>query len=146
MSEVKKKQQDVVIEQVRRGGENIAGQLKMSADVVATIAALAARQIEGVHSLGRSSLISFAKKKTTRGVAAEVGNREAALDLEVIVEYGCNLREVASQLRRRVADEVDRMAGRKVVEVNINVVGVHLPEPDGEPEAPTRPPTAPRVR
>ena len=57
MPEAKKKEQEVVIEEVPRGSAKIAGQIKMSADVVATIAAMAAREIEGVHSLGRSSLM-----------------------------------------------------------------------------------------
>jgi uncharacterized alkaline shock family protein YloU len=83
--------------------------------------------VGGIHALGRSRFISFGEK-LTRGVDVEVGSREAALDLEVIIDYGTNIRDVAAELRKRIAMEVDRMAGRRVIEVNINVVGIHLPE------------------
>jgi uncharacterized alkaline shock family protein YloU len=117
----------VTIEQTPRGEDQIGGKIEMSEDVVATIAALAARQVGGIHALGRSRFISFGEK-LTRGVDVEVGSREAALDLEVIIDYGTNIRDVATELRKRIATEVDRMAGRRVIEVNINVVGIHLPE------------------
>ena len=129
-----------MIEEVPRSENGIAGKLNMSEDVVAKIAGLAARDIKGIHSLGPSRMIPFRSAK--RGVPAEVGQKEAALDLEIVIEYGCNLREVAAVLRKRVAEEVDKMAGRKVVEVNVNVVGVHIPEPDEVPP----PPETRRVR
>jgi uncharacterized alkaline shock family protein YloU len=125
----------VTIEDIPRGGSQIGGKIEMSEDVVATVAALAARQVSGIHALGRSRFISFGES-LTRGVDVEVGSKEAALDLEVIIDYGTNIREVSAELRKRIADEVDKMAGRKVIEVNINVVGIHLPEQE-KPE-PTR--------
>jgi uncharacterized alkaline shock family protein YloU len=132
----------VIIEEIPSRGDRIGGRIQMSEDVVATIAALGARQIKGIHALGRSRFVSFGRK-LTHGVDAEVGSQEAALDLEVIIDYGTNIREVSAELRRRIAEEVDRMAGRKVVEVNISVVGIHLPEaPKQEP--PPEPP--PRVQ
>ncbi|MBW2531226.1 MAG: Asp23/Gls24 family envelope stress response protein [Deltaproteobacteria bacterium] len=110
----------------------------MSQDVVATIAGLAARETPGIHALGRSRLIAFGGDKPSRGVGAEVGNREAALDLEVVIDYGCDIRQVAGQLRERIAAEVDRMAGRKVVEVNINVVGIAMPTGEKKEPPPSR--------
>jgi uncharacterized alkaline shock family protein YloU len=101
----------------------------MSEDVVATIAGMAAREIDGIYALGKGRLISFGDNPG-RGVEAEVGKKEAALDLEVVIEYGCDLREVASILREKVSDQVEMMAGRKVVEVNLDVIDVHLPEKD----------------
>lgn len=128
MAEQKGKQTDkVTIEKRESSAGEIGGDITMSESVVATIAGLAARQIEGIHALGKSRLISFGDSPT-RGVDAEVGSREAALDLDVIIEYGVDLRKVAGSLRKRISDEVDKMAGRQVVEVNINVVDVHLPE------------------
>lgn len=117
----------LTIENIPRGEEQIGGRIEMSADVVATIAGLAARQVAGIHSLGRSRYISFGDDPT-RGIDVEVGKKEAALDLEVIINYGTNIREVAAELRNRIASEVDRMAGRKVIEVNISVVGIKLPD------------------
>lgn len=133
MAEAKGKQAEkVTIEKRESSAGEIGGDITMSEGVVATIAGLAARQIQGIHSLGKSRLISFGDSPT-RGVDAEVGSREAALDLDVIIEYGVDLRKVAGELRKRISDEVDKMAGRQVVEVNINVVDVHLPEKEEPP-------------
>lgn len=123
-----------VIESVEATKDKIGGRIEMSAEVVATVAGLAARNIPGIHSLGKSRLVSFGDDPK-RGIEVEVGSKEAALDLEVIIEYGCDLRKVADQLRKKVADEVNQMAGRDVIEVNLDVVGVHLPEEEGEEKA-----------
>jgi uncharacterized alkaline shock family protein YloU len=142
MAETNPKTKDTVtIEEVPRGAGAIGGKIEMSEDVVATIAALGAKQIEGIYSLGRSRFISFGGG-VTRGVDAEVGSSEAALDLDVVIEYGTNIRDVSTELRNKIAEEVDRMAGRKVIEVNINVVGIHLPEEEVEP----KPEPVPRVQ
>lgn len=133
MAEKKPNKETVTIENIPRGADHIGGKIEMSEDVVATIAGLAARQIPGIHSMGKSSFISFGDDPK-RGVGVEVGTKEAALQLEVIIDYGTNIREVAAELRNRIATEVDRMAGRKVIEVDINVVGIHLPEEEPEPE------------
>ncbi len=107
--------------------DGIRGKITMNEDVVATIAGLAARDIKGIHSLGKSSLINFGDSPT-RGVEAEVGDKQAALDLDVAVNYGCDIKKVAQQLRREIADQVMQMAGRDVIEVNIHVVDIKLPE------------------
>ncbi len=107
----------------------VGGKLEMSEDVVATIANLAASRVKGIHSLGRSGLLGFSLgTDPTRGVDAEVGDKQAALDLEVIIDYGCNIREVSNEIRQIIATEVHKMAGREVIEVNIRVTGIHMPE------------------
>ncbi|MGM0574747.1 MAG: Asp23/Gls24 family envelope stress response protein [Myxococcota bacterium] len=122
-------------------GDGVGGRLSINEAVVATIAGLAARDIPGIAELGTSRIIDFGDSPT-RGVAAEVGDMEAALDIDVVINYGEDLRAVADQLRRKVAAEVDKMAGRQVVEVNINVKDIRLPE--GEQAEPTS--SKPRVR
>lgn len=117
------------------------GRITMSEDVVATIAGLAAREVKGIHSLGRWRLIPFGDNPT-HGVDAEVGSKQAAFDIEAVVEYGADIREVAGRLRSKIATEVDKMAGREVVEVNIHVVGLHMPE-ESAPMPPKH--TPPRV-
>jgi len=119
----------VTIEDTKEDGDG--GKLTLQEDVVATIAGLAAREIKGIHALGKSKLISFGDRPT-RGVEAEVGSVEAAFDLDVTLEYGVDIREVAKNLRARIGEEVNKMAGRRVVEININVVGIHLPEESDE--------------
>ena len=108
---------------------SIPGTIQLGDDVVATIAGLAARDIPGIHALGKSRLISFGDSPT-HGIEAEVGQTEAALDVDVIIEYGADIHEVADELKARIADEVGKMADRKVIEVNIHVVDVQLPEPE----------------
>jgi len=99
-------------------------------EVVSVIARLAAEQVPGIHRLGESSFRSlFPRWRLGRahGVEAEVGMVEAAVDVEIIVEFGFPIREVAAELRDRVISAVETMAGRQVVEVNVYVVDVHVP-------------------
>jgi uncharacterized alkaline shock family protein YloU len=133
-STAKKKGHDdnITLEEVASGDGTVGGQLKMSEDVVATIAGLAAREIDGIASMGGSRFISLGDSPT-RGVEAEVGNVEAALDLDVVIEYGADIHKMAGELRSKIAETVYRMAGRKVKEVNINVVGIEMPK---QPEPP----------
>ena len=118
-----------VLEQTPRGGDKIAGKLEIMDDVIATVAGMAAREVPGIHSLGRSRFFTFGDNPK-RGVAVEEGQEEAAVDLEVIIEHGCDIRKVAGSLRSKVARAIDQMAGKRVVEVNISVVGLELSEPD----------------
>ncbi len=111
--------------------DKIKGTVSLDSGVVATIAGLAAQSVDGVYSLGKSRLFSFGDDPA-RGVGAEVGDTQAALDLEIVVEYGCNIKEVSSEIRERISEQVAKMAGRKVIEINIDVIDIKLPE-DGKP-------------
>jgi uncharacterized alkaline shock family protein YloU len=103
----------------------IAGQITLDEEVVATIAGLAAKEIDGIHSVGKSSWYQFGDDPA-RGVHAEVGQIQAAFDLDVVIEYGYDVREVARKLREKTAAEVAKMAGREVIELNIHVVDIHV--------------------
>lgn len=105
----------------------IQGVITIDENVVSTIAGLAARHVDGIHSVGKSRLVSFGDDPT-HGVHAEVGKKQAAFDLDVIIDYGSDIKKVAEELRQRAAEEVSKMAGREVVEININVVDIHLPD------------------
>ncbi|MFI1457299.1 Asp23/Gls24 family envelope stress response protein [Streptomyces roseus] len=124
------------------------GRTTISDGVVEKIAGLAAREVVGVHAMGSGSGLSRtfgavrdrvpggAKSSVTRGVKAEVGEVQTALDLEIVVDYGVSIRDVARAVRENVISEVERMTGLEVVEVNIAVSDVKLPdEPDEEPES-----------
>jgi uncharacterized alkaline shock family protein YloU len=117
--------------------DGVGGRITLNEDVVATIAGLAARAVEGIHALGKSRLIPFGDSPT-RGVAAEVGSKQAAFDIDVVIDYGRDIRKVASELRQKIASEVNKMAGREVVEVNINVIDIRLPEEEKPPKAEPR--------
>ncbi|GGL82785.1 stress protein [Streptomyces fumigatiscleroticus] len=131
---------------VRRGGGDPGGRGRTTiADgVVEKIAGLAARDVVGVHAMGSGLSRTFGavrdrvpggSKSVTRGVKAEVGEVQAALDLEIVVEYGVSIADVARDVRENVITAVERMTGLEVVEVNIAVSDVKLPEEeDEEPE------------
>ncbi|MBD3578926.1 MULTISPECIES: Asp23/Gls24 family envelope stress response protein [Streptomyces] len=123
------------------------GRTSIADGVVEKIAGMAAREVPGVHAMGSGSGMSRtfgavrervpggAKQSVTRGVKAEVGEVQTALDLEIVVEYGVAIRDVAGAVRENVVAAVERMTGLEVVEVNIAVSDVKLPdEPDDEPE------------
>lgn len=116
------------------------GTITMSEDVVATIAGIAARDVKGIHSLGGWRLIPFGSNPA-HGVGAELGAKQAAFDIDAVVDHGVDIRDVASRLRAKIAEEVDKMTGREVVEVNIHIVGLHMPEDT----APTPSRHSPRV-
>ncbi|MYS06833.1 Asp23/Gls24 family envelope stress response protein, partial [Streptomyces sp. SID6041] len=73
-----------------------------------------------------------------RGVKVEVGERQAAIDLELVVEYGVPITDVAQDVRENVIVAVERITGLEVVEVNISINDVHLPEDDHEIAADSR--------
>ncbi|GHH94468.1 Asp23/Gls24 family envelope stress response protein [Streptomyces capillispiralis] len=131
----------------RRGGGDPAtrGRTTISDGVVEKIAGLAARDVLGVHAMGSGLSRTFGavrdrvpggSKSVTRGVKAEVGEVQTALDLEIVVDYGVSIADVARDVRENVVAAVERMTGLEVVEVNIAVSDVKLPdEEDEEPES-----------
>ena len=111
------------------------GKTFIADDVVSVIARIAAEQVEGIHQLGESSFRGMLGIGKHRGIEAEVGFKEAAVDIEVIVEYGYPIKTVADQLREAVIESVEYMTGRKVIEVNVNVVDVYIPKIESKGKA-----------
>lgn len=105
----------------------IGGVINLNDDVVATVAALAAKSIEGIASVGRTSRLALSDRPS-RGVEVEVGETQAAFDLDIGVDYGYDIRQLAEKLRKKTAEEVMKMTGREVVELNVHVVDIKLPE------------------
>ncbi|MDX2699915.1 Asp23/Gls24 family envelope stress response protein [Streptomyces ipomoeae] len=128
----------------RRGGGDPAtrGHTTIADGVVEKIAGLAARDVLGVHAMGsglsrtlgavRDRVPGGSTKSVTRGVKAEVGEVQTALDLEIVVDYGVSISDVARAVRENVVAAVERMTGLEVVEVNIAVSDVKLPEEEEE--------------
>ncbi|RZB13311.1 Asp23/Gls24 family envelope stress response protein [Streptomyces sp. F001] len=114
------------------------GKTTIADGVVAKIAGMAAREVPGIHSLGagmaralgavRDRVPGGGASGVTRGVKVEVGERQAALDLDVMVDYGFSIVDVAGDVRVNVISAVERMTGLEVVEVNLVVDDVYLPE------------------
>lgn len=109
--------------------------------VVQKIAGLAAREVPGVYELGGGAARAFgavkgripgASASAGQGVSVEVGQKQAAVDLQMLVEYGVSIPELAKDVRNNVIDAVEQMTGLEVVEVNINVNDVHIPADDSD--------------
>lgn len=102
--------------------------VKIADEVVGVIAGIAASEVEGVAGMSGSVVggISemFGKKSLNKGVRVEVGERQAAVDLYVVIEYGVRIPEVAQRVQENVKRAVESMTGLEVVEVNIHVQGV----------------------
>ncbi|MEU8589508.1 Asp23/Gls24 family envelope stress response protein [Streptomyces sp. NPDC048664] len=117
------------------------GRTTITDGVVAKIAGVAAREVPGIHNLGAGMAraigamrerVPGAGGSVTQGVKVEVGESQAALDLDVVVEYGVPIVEVARDVRTDVIGAVERMTGLEVVEVNVTVDDVHLPDDEEE--------------
>lgn len=127
----------VVAQPARLADETAQGKTTIAASVVQKIAGIAAREIPGVHSMGTGTSRAFGALReripgggtsSTPGVAVEVGEKQAAVDLEIIVEYGASIVELARAVRRNVISAVEQMTGLEVIEVNIAVNDINLPE------------------
>ncbi|MET7620412.1 Asp23/Gls24 family envelope stress response protein [Streptomyces sp. NPDC005408] len=123
----------------------IRGATSIADGVVEKIAGMAAREVPGVHALGGGfartmgavrGMVPGGRTSVGHGVKVEVGERQSAIDLAVVVEYGFAIADVAAEVRENVIAGVERMTGLEVVEVNIAVNDVHLPyeEEEGTPE------------
>lgn len=119
--------------------ETSQGRTTIADGVVAKIAGLAAREVNGVHGFGGGAARAFgaiteripgARSSSAQGVSVEVGERQAAIDVTVVVEYGVAIPELARAIRRNVIGGVEQMTGLEVVEVNVDVVDLHLPSDD----------------
>ncbi|AUH43719.1 Asp23/Gls24 family envelope stress response protein [Streptomyces sp. CMB-StM0423] len=126
----------------RRGTGDPAtrGRTTIADGVVEKIAGLAARDVVGVHAMGSglartTGAVRDRAPGSTRsvaGVRAEVGEVQTALDLEIVVDYGVSITELARAVRENVISAVERMTGLEVVEVNIAVTDVKLPDDEEE--------------
>ena len=103
--------------------------IKIADDVVATIAGKAASEVTGVYSMsgGFAGGISevFGKKSYTKGIKVENTEKELKIDVNIIVEYGARIPDVAYEIQNRVKKAVENMTGLNVEEVNVHVQGVN---------------------
>jgi uncharacterized alkaline shock family protein YloU len=125
----------------QKGSELITtrGSTTIADTVVQKIAGVAAHEVSGVHGLGGGAARAFgalreripgASASAGQGVAVEVGEKQAAVDLDILVEYGVAIVDLARAVRKNVITAIERITGLDVVEVNINVNDVHIPGED----------------
>lgn len=109
---------------------NEIGAIKITDEVVAIIAGIAATEVPGVAGMsgGIAGGIAEAlgRKNLSKGVKVEAGEKEAAIDLYIIVEYGFRIPDVAWSIQEKVKKAVETMTGLNVIEVNIHIQGVNI--------------------
>ena len=104
--------------------------IKIADDVIAVIAGAAASEVPGVASMaggfaGGISEVFSGKKNFAKGIKVEAGEKETRIDVNIIVEYGVRIPDVAFEIQNRVKKAVEGMTGLKVVDVNVHVQGVN---------------------
>lgn len=104
--------------------------IRIADDVVAVIAGVAVSEVPGVYSMAGSfaggiTEVLSGKKNMSKGIKVEVGEKEAKIDVNIIVEYGTRIPDVAFDIQNRVKKAVETMTGLKVIEVNVHVQGVN---------------------
>ncbi len=126
-------------------GAGERGSISIADGVVAKIAGIACREVSGVHNMGTgaSRLFGAVKERlpgtpttpaAAQGVSVEVGEVEAAIDLDVVIEYGAAIPDVAKAIRENVIRRVESMTGLSVTEVNVSVDDVYLGDEQAEPD------------
>ena len=106
------------------------GAVQIADDVVTMIAALAAREVDGVAALGSNSageIISMVgRRNPIKGVKAEILNKNVRVNLYVTVEYGYNIPVVSQQIQSKIKSAIENMTGLQVTDVNIRIAGVNM--------------------
>lgn len=114
------------------------GAVRIADEVVAVIAGISATEVEGIAGMSGGIVGGITErlglKHLQRGVKVEVGEKEAAIDLYVLVEYGSRIPEVAQRVQDRVKGAVESMTGLRVVEVNVHIQGVVFGDAEKDPE------------
>jgi uncharacterized alkaline shock family protein YloU len=118
------------------------GKISIAQGVVQKIAGIACREISGVHAMGASASRAFGAVReripgssgpsVAQGVGVEVGETEAAIDLDIVVDYGVSISDLGSSIQRNVKQAVERMTGLDVVEVNVSVDDLYMPGSDDQ--------------
>ncbi len=114
------------------------GNVKISDDVVAIIAGVAATEIPGVTSMSGGITGGFSEmlgmKNLSKGVKVELRDNDVAIDIFIIVEYGSNISEIGKDVQKNVKSSVETMTELNVVEINVNIQGVNIPKKTDEKE------------
>ena len=118
-------------------GENIEdnSNIRIADDVVAVIAGVAVSEVPGVAEMsggfaGGISEVLSGKKNLSKGIKVESSEKQTKIDVNIIVEYGIRIPDVAFEIQNRVKKAVESMTGLKVTQINVNVQGVNTDNKD----------------
>ena len=117
--------QNQEIEEIDEGNNGI----KIANEVISVIAGIAVSEVQGVASMaggfaGGITQVLSGKKNYSKGIKVESDEKEVKIDVNIIVEYGSRIPDVAYEIQKRVKKSVENMTGLKVEEVNVHVQGV----------------------
>lgn len=113
------------------------GKTTIAPEVVTQLVEIAAKKVEGIHSIAKQGIGDQIAEFTQRfsgkpqsghGIAVEVGEREVAIDLRIIAHYGVKVSDLAASLRGSIIEQIESLLGLAVKEVNIQVSGLFFPE------------------
>lgn len=146
--EEKEIKEELKQEEVEINTENTENGIEISNDVIAVIAGVAVSEVQGVASMSGSfaggiSEVLSGKKNLAKGIKVEKAENVAKIDVNIIVEYGSRIPDVAFEIQSRIKKSVKEMTGLNVVAVNVHVQGVQTPQekiskveekPESQPE------------
>jgi uncharacterized alkaline shock family protein YloU len=104
--------------------------IKISEEVIATIAGIAASDNQNVASMGGGFVDGIAgmlgRKTPGKGIKVELKDNQVNIDMAVVMQYGCKIHEAARDMQKRVRDAVEDMTGLEVLNVNVSVLGINV--------------------
>ncbi|MET3451016.1 Asp23/Gls24 family envelope stress response protein [Curtobacterium sp. 1544] len=117
----------------------VTGKTVIDDTVVSKVAGIAAREVNGVHSLGGGAARAIGALRDAigqrdfgQGVKVEVGEKQVAADIVIVAEYPVSLQQVADGVRSSVARALEQIVGMEVAEVNVTVQDVFIPGDDDD--------------
>ncbi|MBR6252891.1 MAG: Asp23/Gls24 family envelope stress response protein [Clostridia bacterium] len=111
--------------------------ISISEEVVATIAGIAAQEVKGVASMNANGIGEMLGRKT-KGVKVQIGEKDTIIDINVTVEYGARIPDIAWEVQNKVKTQVEAMTGLNVVSVNVHIQGVSVPKKKQEVKVATQ--------
>lgn len=129
-------------------GAGNRGKTTIADTVVAKIAGIATREVDGVYDVGGTTervvgrvrdVIPGTSTSTSQGINVEVGERQAAVDVSIVADYGVAIHQLAAAIRRNVINAIEQMTGLEVTEVNVTVHDIHFGDDDDSRESDTQP-------
>ncbi|TDW47621.1 putative alkaline shock family protein YloU [Curtobacterium sp. PhB42] len=117
----------------------VTGKTVIDDTVVSKVAGIAAREVNGVHSLGGGAARAIGALRDAigqrdfgQGVKVEVGEKQVAADIVIVAEYPVSLQQVADGVRSSVARALEQIVGMEVAEINVTVQDVFIPGDDDD--------------
>lgn len=131
----KEKENDLAEAVILEGKDDSADTVRISPDVIAIIAGLAAADIPGIAGMSGGIVGGIAeklgRKDLSKGIKVALEGEEVQMELNIIIELGVKIIEAAGKLKDDVRKTVENITGLKVKKINVNVLGIHIPR-EGE--------------